>query len=76
MSCALIGLYVIFIPSSFAYSIEPLCVTLSALLHYFFLATFLSMASEATILYIELVKVFTRSKHGMIIKAVIVTWGK
>ena len=76
MSSALVGLYVSFIPASYAAPIEELCVVVGAFLHYFFLATFLSMASEATILYIELVKVFAKSKHGMIIKAIIVTWGK
>ena len=76
MSSALVGLYVFFIPASYAAPIEELCVVVGAFLHYFFLVTFLSMASEATILYVELVKVFASDKSNMIMKAVLVTWGK
>ncbi|XP_019856351.1 PREDICTED: adhesion G-protein coupled receptor G6-like [Amphimedon queenslandica] len=74
MSCALVGLYVSFIPASYAAPIEELCVVVGAFLHYFSLATFLSMASEATILYVELVKVFASGKGNMIMKAILVTW--
>ena len=76
MSCALVGLYISFIPASYAAPIEELCVVVGAFLHYFFLTTFFSMASEATILYIELVKVFASDKDNMIKKAVLVTWGE
>lgn len=76
MSCALIGLYITFIPALYAYTIEQLCIALGALVQYFFLAVLLSMASEATILYVELVKVFSSGKSRMLIKAVLVTWGE
>lgn len=40
------------------------------------LASFLAMASEATVLYLELVRVFATGKDALAIKAAIVTWSK
>lgn len=34
------------------------------------------MASEATVLYFELVQVFSTGKENLPIKAALVTWGK
>ena len=71
---ALLGLYIVFIPAVFATEIIPLCVALSVLLHYFLFTSLLAMASEATVLYIELVKVFYTGQETLPIKAILVTW--
>ena len=76
LSCALLGLYVMFIVALFATSVDILCVLVSALLHYFLLACFLAMASEAVVLYIELVQVFAEGKKRLALKAILVTWSK
>ena len=34
------------------------------------------MASEATVLYLELVKVFTSGQDTLVLKVIIITWGK
>lgn len=76
MSIALIGVYCLFVPAVYAVPVEPICIAISALLQYFFLASFVAMAAEATVLYVELVKVFRRRNSTMIAKTVVVTWGK
>ena len=53
-----------------------LCILTSAALHYFLLASFLAMASEATVLYLELVRIFSTGKDGLPLKAAISTWSK
>lgn len=72
----LLGLYIVFIPALYSTSVLPLCVVLSGLLHYFVLVSFLAMASEATVLYLELVKVFTSGQDTVVLKVIIITWGK
>lgn len=52
-----------------------LCIITSATLHFFLLASLLAMAAEATVLYFELVRVFSTGKESLPVKVIIVTWG-
>lgn len=76
LSIALLGLYTLFIPSYYSSSVVPLCIVMGVLLHYFCLASFIAMAGEAVVLYIELVKVFQSKITYLVSKTAIVTWGK
>ena len=76
LSSALLGLYLSFISAVFAAPVEPLCILFGAVLNYFVLATLLAMASEAVVLYIELVVVFRTGGGRLATKCAIVTWGK
>ena len=60
----------------FLTSVVPLCIITAALLQYFFLASFIAMAGEAVVLYIELVKVFQSKIHYLVLKTAIVTWSE
>ena len=56
--------------------VKPLCIIAAVLLQYFFLASFIAMAGEAVVLYIELVKVFQSEIHHLVLKTAIITWGE
>jgi hypothetical protein len=58
------GLFVFCVGIETAKVIEGLCVFVTALLHYFFLATFCWTLCEAVLLYNMLVKVFDAHKQG------------
>ena len=80
---ALLGLYVTFIISSAVSSnpaklrtIPVVCGILSALLHYFFLVTFLCMAAIAINLYRALVVVFNAEIQSYLPIAVSLCWSE
>jgi hypothetical protein len=74
LSLAFLGLYLSFFPATYATPVPALCVISGVIFHYFFLASFIAMGAEATVLYLELVKVFTQRNESLIIRIVIVTW--
>ena len=55
--------------------VPGLCAAMGALLHYFFLVTFMVMAAEAIHLYIKLVVVLGTAIEQYILKATITCWG-
>ena len=73
---ALIGLYITFIAAVHSKDSIGMCSFVGAILHYFFLVTFLAMAIQAVDLYIKLVIVLGRRINYFVIKGVIVCWGK
>ena len=71
----LIGLYSAFIAGTFAMPVPVLCGIISALMHYFFLATFLWMASLAIHTFRSIVQPFKKpieSYHGL---SAVICWG-
>ena len=82
LSFALLGLYITFIITNAVSSypdilpsIRPICGLLSALLHYFFLVTFLTMAAIAINLYRKLVVVFNADIPSYLPIAILICWG-
>jgi hypothetical protein len=78
---ALLGLYITFIITNAVSSypdilpsIRPICGLLSALLHYFFLVTFLAMAAIAINLYRKLVVVFNADIPSYLPIAILICW--
>ncbi len=65
MCLSLIGLYISFLVGSllgnnynlFEVARRPLCITFSALVHYFFLVYFFTTVAQSVLLYFKLVKV-------------------
>ena len=72
---ALLGLYLTFIMAIHSPPVPGLCAAVGALLHYFFLVTFMVMAAEAIHLYIKLVVVLGTAIEHYILKATITCWG-
>ena len=69
------GLYITFIIALHSTEVPGLCVVVGAVLQYFFLVTFIAMASEAINLYMNLVIVLGRKIQKFPLKASIVSWG-
>ena len=70
------GLYITFVFAIHSRKVTGLCAFVAAVLQYFFLVTFMSMAAEAINLYIKLVVVLGVKIEKFVLKAVIVTWGE
>ena len=51
------------------------CAFIAAILQYFFLVTFLSMAAEAVNLYLKLVVILGKKIEKFVIKSIIIIWG-
>ena len=73
---ALLGLYLTFIMAIHSPPAPGLCAVVGALLHYFFLVTFMVMAAEAINLYIKLVVVLGTTIEYYVLKASITCWGE
>ena len=72
---AMVGLYTSFIVGTFTMPVPVLCGITSALMHYFFLATFLWMASVAIQVFRSIVQPFKpeiESYHGL---SAVICWG-
>ena len=84
MCSSLIGLYLSFLFSSlwgrFYYrnSREGLCITFSALVHYFLLVYFCITVSQSVLLYLKLIKVLGTQQYlnQFNLKVGLVSWGK
>ena len=72
---ALLGLYLTFIMAIHITPVPGLCAAVGAVLHYFFLVTFMVMAAEAINLYIKLVVVLGTTIEHYSLKAAITCWG-
>ena len=72
---ALCGLYVTFMIAGYSTKHPFICAVSAALLHYFFLVTFMIMASEAINLYMNLVIVIGGRIGHYVLKATIISWG-
>ena len=72
---ALMGLYITFIIALHSRADEGFCAFIGAVLQYFFLVTFMTMAAEAINLYMNLVVVIGKKITYYVLKAVIVCWG-
>ncbi|XP_043198735.1 uncharacterized protein LOC122368647 [Amphibalanus amphitrite] len=75
MSVALTGVYVTFLGGLAATEHHGACVCLSALLHFFLLATFGWMAVEAVFQYLRFVRVVGTYISKFMLKASILVWG-
>ena len=73
---ALMGLYITFIFSIHSSTVTSLCALVAALLQYFFLVTFMMMASEAINLYMKLVVVLGAKISHFVLKATVISWCK
>ena len=86
MCLSLIGLYVSFILSQVwerfydeeSMQWEPVCITISALVHYFLLVYFIITAAQSILLYLKLVKVMKLQYllENYHIKAGIISWSE
>ena len=76
LSIALTGLYVTFIISTFSMAIWQWCIIISALMQYFFLATFFWMTADAINLYRKLVQVFKPDIKNFVAITMATCWGK
>ena len=72
---ALTGLYATFIISTFSMGVWQWCIVVSAMLQYFFLATFFWMAADAIHLFRKLVQVFKPDFKNYVGIAIAVCWG-
>ena len=72
---ALMGLYITFIIALHSTGVPGLCAVVGAVLQYFFLVTFMVMASEAINLYMNLVIVLGVKIQHFILKATVLSWG-
>ena len=57
-------------------SVPVLCAIVGAMLHYFFLATFMIMAAQAVDLYYKLVVVIRGKIDFYVLKATLLCWSK
>ena len=73
---ALCGLYITFILAVYSTKSTGICVVMAALLQYFFLVTFLIMATEAINLYMKLVIVLGSGITHFVLKAVVFCWSE
>ena len=73
---ASIGLSITFIFAIHSTLVIGLCAFVAAVLQYFFLVSFMIMASKAISLYMKLVVVLGRNIPHFVLKATIVSWGK
>ena len=73
---ALLGLYLTFIMAIHSPPVPGLCAAVGALLHYFFLVTFMVMAAEAISLYAKLVVVLGSKIDSFVLKSCLVSWGE
>ena len=73
---ALIGMYVTFIMGVHSTGVPVLCAIVGAMLHYFFLVTFMIMAAQAVDLYYKLVVVIGGKINFYILKATLLCWSK
>ena len=71
-------LYITFIISTIdgVIKIPPLCGTVGALLHYFFLSTFFLMAADAALIYKKLVWVFKPDIPSYVAISGAIAWSK
>ena len=76
LSFSLMGLYLAFILAVHSTTVTILCAVTGAVLQYFFLVTFMLMASEAINLYMKLVVVLGKKIHHFVLKATLVSWCK
>ncbi|XP_077092321.1 adhesion G protein-coupled receptor G4a [Siphateles boraxobius] len=77
LSVALLGLNMLFLVNSWfaSFNINALCITVAALLHFFFLATFTWMGLGAINMYLALVKVFNSYVPSYMLKFSALGWG-
>ncbi|CAM4613824.1 unnamed protein product [Leuciscus chuanchicus] len=77
LSMALLGLNMLFLVNSWfaSFNSNALCITVAALLHYFFLATFSWMGLGAINMYLALVKVFNSYVPSYMLKFCALGWG-
>ena len=75
---SLTGLYITFIISTMdeVIRISPLCGTVGAMLHYFFLTTFFLMAADAALIYKKLVWVFKQDIPSYVAITGSIAWSK
>ena len=73
---ALIGLYITFIIAVQSKEVPDFCAVVGAVLQYFFLVTFMVMAAEAILLYMNLVIVLGSKIRHFVLKATILSWSK
>ena len=75
---SLTGLYITFIISTIdgVVKIPPLCGTIGALLHYFFLSTFFLMAADAILIYKKLVWIFKPDIPSYVAISGAISWSK
>ena len=76
LSIALICLLVVFAAGVNRTEIEPVCVTVGAVLHYFLLVTWMWMGAESLLLFQKLVIVFVNTSKQYLITLSIICWGK
>ena len=69
------GLYITFIIALHSTHVKGLCAFVGAVLQYFFLVTFMTMAAEAINLYMNLVIVLGKKIPHYVLKAIIICWG-
>ena len=65
-----------FAPLSPSLSLQSLCITISIILQYMFLVTFMWMLMEGVVLYVTLVKVFIKHVKRYIIAFTTISYGK
>ncbi|KAK2891191.1 hypothetical protein Q8A67_013834 [Cirrhinus molitorella] len=77
LSVALLGLNMLFLVNSWfaSFNSYAVCITVAAVLHYFFLATFIWMGLGAINMYLALVKVFNSYVPSYILKFCALGWG-
>ena len=73
---ALTGLYATFIISTFSMAVWQWCIVISALMQYFFLATFFWMTAEAIHLFRKLVQALKPDLKNYVAIAMTLCWGK
>jgi hypothetical protein len=71
---SLLGIYIFYILGVHTTSVGPLCAIVGALLQYFMLVTFFSMAAEAINLYMKLVVVLGKGIRRYVLKVILVSW--
>lgn len=78
LSVALLGLNMLFLVNSWfaSFNSNAICITVAALLHYFFLATFTWMGLGAINMYLALVKVFNSYVPSYMLKFCALGWGE
>ncbi|KTG31771.1 hypothetical protein cypCar_00016465, partial [Cyprinus carpio] len=77
LSVALLGLNMLFLVNSWlaSFNSSAICITVAAIQHYFFLATFTWMGLGAINMYLALVKVFNSYVPSYILKFCALGWG-
>lgn len=78
LSVALLGLNMLFLVNSWlaSFNSSAICITVAAIQHYFFLATFTWMGLGAINMYLALVKVFNSYVPSYILKFCALGWGE